>query len=114
MTSKRTILAVRLLKYRHEDGTEQDLNLRIGMPYVCKGGVWKCGFELGPPLNITHREGYGVDALQALLHGLGIVRASIDASPLRGKVHWGGMFSCGLPELINGQVELDILAVESQ
>jgi len=108
----RTILAVRILTYRHDDGTEQDLHLRVGMPYVAKGPVWKCGFELGPPLNITGREGYGVDALQALLACLGIARASIDGSPLKGRVHWGGMFSCGLPDLVDGRIELDAAAVE--
>ena len=101
------------MKYRHEDGSERDLHLKVGMPYVVKGGVWKCGFELGAPLNIRHREGYGVDALQALLHCLGIVRASIDGSSLRGKVHWGGMSSCGLPDLLNGQIHLDVADIES-
>jgi len=108
---RRLTLAIRILKYE-EDGAEQDVYLRIGMPYVTKGGIWRCGFELGPPLNIKHREAYGADALQALLACLGIARASIDGSRLRGKVHWGGMLSCGLPDLVDGLIALDASAIE--
>jgi hypothetical protein len=95
--------AERVLKYVDDDGNERDLVLKIGKPHMDEEtGDWICSIALGPPLNSTERHGAGVDPLQALLTALAIARVEMESSRLKGRVNWGGMADCGLPDIVKG------------
>lgn len=97
------LFAERVLKYADDDGHERDLVLQIGKPHMDQEtGDWVCPITLGLPLRSTERYGAGVDPLQALLTALAVARVEIETSKLKGRVNWGGMTDCGLPDIVKG------------
>lgn len=91
------ILTVRALRYIDDNGDEKDLVLTIFQPFEEAPSLWKCDLAFDPPIVRKPPAGEGVDFLQAFVGCLLNARLYLDASPLKGRVHWDGMADCGLP-----------------
>jgi hypothetical protein len=94
------VLATRVLSYPDEKENLTELLLTIFMPYEVEKNEWNCAFVFGPPIQRPQgkiTEGIGTDFLQAFLSCLKIARGYFEGTSLRGRLHWQGMYDCGLP-----------------
>lgn len=62
--------------------------VRIGRPAPDPRGDWRCAYHIGGIGMRTPRYGFGVDAMQALLLTLGIVRVRLEVAEIAW--HWEG------------------------
>ncbi len=72
------LIATRTLTLR-ADGGDVDIPINIFAPEG-KGDHWSCRFEIGWPEETCVGEGYGIDAVQALVIALNMIAAHVYTS----------------------------------
>lgn len=105
--------ATRRLSYTDSDGNEKEVGLAVFVPFQVEHGGWKCEFIFEPSIYRAQPRGGGVDSIHAVINGLQVARIFLESNPLWGRIHWQGMFDCGLPtttEAVDSSVNMSILA----
>lgn len=106
--------ATRRLRYADSDGNEKEIVLTVFVPFQIEHGGWKCEFTFEPSIYRAQPRGGGVDPIHTLVNSLQVARIFLESNALWGRIHWQGMFDCGLPttrmEAVDTSANTSILA----
>jgi hypothetical protein len=87
-----------LIERRFELGEASEVVMRLSLPVQCDAD-FRCDYEIAWPDRKRVFCAFGVDAVQALVLALGMVRAELLNSPegRGGQIRWLGSDDLGLP-----------------
>jgi hypothetical protein len=76
----------------YDCGGRGTLEVRLGRPYCEEGDDWRCPIEVVGPMTSFRQEMFGIDPMQALLHGIYILATVVEISEEKksGILNWFG------------------------